>query len=217
MTTFSKRLNVALISGLVAAALSTPAMADRGGRGGGERPSGDRGDRGNRIEKVFTRIDANEDSVISLVEMTDPIPAKAEKKLARKDKDEDGVLSAEELQKNRHGDAPDLSAIADEIVQCVSDIKETTGDADIVVPSADSFVSAEDRFDAIDTSDDGFVDLAELTAAMEGKANDKFTNMDADESGDVTLEEFTAAHKSHRATKKAIRECVRELTDDEEV
>lgn len=219
MTTFSKRLNVALISGLVAATLATPVMAERGGRGGHDRPNdrphGERPDRGDRIEKVFTRIDVNENGTITLAEMTDPIPDKAAKKLARKDKDQDGLLTAEEMQKNRHGNAPDLSAIAADIVQCVSDIKETTANDDIIVPTVASFQSAEARFDAVDTSNDGFVDITELTEAMNRKANDKFSKMDADESGDVTLEEFTSAHTSHRATKQVIRQCVREITDDE--
>jgi len=217
MTSITKRLNVAIISGLVAAALATPAMAERGGRGGHDKPGGERSERGNRAEKVFNRIDANEDGVLSLAEMTDPVAAKAEKKLARKDSDEDGMLNAEEMQKNRHGNAVDLSAIGAEIVQCVSDIKETTGNDDIVVPTADSFQSAEDKFNAVDTSGDGLVDLTELTAAMINKANGKFTAMDADVDGSVTLDEFKASHQTHRATKKAVRECVRELTDEGEV
>lgn len=215
MTTFTKRLNIALISTVVAAALTIPAAnaAERGGRGG---PGHGGHDRGDRVMKKFERIDVNEDGLISLVEMTDPLAAKAEKKVARKDQDEDGVLSAEEMQRNRHGNAVDLSAVADEIVQCVSDIKETTGNDAIMVPSADDFLSAEERFAAVDTSEDGFVDLAELTASMTSKATAKHAAMDADDSTDVDEDEFKAAHAQKKATKSAIRQCVREIVEADE-
>lgn len=215
MTKMTKKLNVTLVATLVAAAMAIPsAMADdRGGRGG----KGGKGGKGQRIEKMFERIDANQDGVLSLTEMTDPVAEKAAKKLARKDADEDGFLTAEELQSNRHGNTVDLSAIAAEIVQCVTDLKAQTQDDNITVPDAASFVSAEARFDALDSSDDGLVDLAELEAGGLVKANDAFTNMDADADGSVTKDEFVAAHQSRRATKKAIRQCVQELTDDGEV
>lgn len=215
MTTFTKRLNIALISTVVAAALTIPAAnaAERGGRGG---PGHGGQERGDRVMKKFERIDVNEDGLITLAEMTDPQAAKAEKKIARKDQDEDGVLSAEEMQRNRHGNAVDLSAIADEIIQCVSDIKETTSNDAIIVPSADSFLSAEERFAAVDTSEDGFVDLAELTASMTDKATAKHAAMDADESTDVDADEFKAAHAQKKATKGAIRQCVREIVEADE-
>lgn len=215
MTTFTKRLNIALVSTVVAAALTIPAAnaAERGGRGG---PGHGGHERGDRVMKKFERIDANEDGLITLVEMTDPLSAKAEKKLARKDQDEDGVLSIDEMQRNRHGNAVDLSAIADEIIQCVSDIKETTENDAIMVPSADSFLSAEERFALVDTSEDGFVDLSELTASMTAKATAKHAAMDADESADVDVDEFKAASKQKKATKGAIRQCVREIVEADE-
>jgi Ca2+-binding EF-hand superfamily protein len=211
MTQITKRLNIALLAGLVAASLSIPhAMAeDRGGRGGpkGGNKGGDRG------AKVFARVDTNEDGVLSLAEMTAKTAGKAAKMLARKDGDEDGVLSLAEFQSNRHGNAVDLTAIAADIVQCVSDLKDETGDADIVVPTADSFVSPEARFNAADTSGDGSLDLTELEAGALAKATNGFNNMDADADGSVTKEEFDAAHKSQRATKKAVRQCVHEIND----
>ncbi len=222
MTKFTKRLNIAVLAGLVAttAVLSVPqAMAedsaDRGPRGGGHHggPKGGNGEA--RLAKMFARLDVNEDGALSLTELTDPTAAKAEKTLARKDADEDGVLSLEEMQRNRHGNAVDLSAIADEIVTCVTDL--AAENADIVVPAADSFKSAAERFAEVDTSGDGSLDLAELQAAGLTKATNAFGRMDADEDGSVTAEEFGAAHKSRRATKGAIRQCVHELNDDGEV
>ncbi|NQZ07149.1 MAG: hypothetical protein HRT35_08305 [Algicola sp.] len=224
MTKFTKRLNIAVLAGLVAttAVLSVPqAMADdradRGPRGGGHH-GGQKGGNGEaRLAKMFARLDVNEDGVLSLTELTDPTAAKAAKILARKDADEDGVLSLEEMQRNRHGNAVDLSAIADEIVACVTDLAAEAGNEGIVVPTAADFKSSEDRFNEVDTSGDGSIDLAELEAAGLAKANNAFDRMDADEDGSVTAEEFGAAHKSRRATKKAIRQCVQEINDDSEV
>ena len=147
--------------------------------------------------------------------MADPKVAKAEKKLNRKDTDQDGVLSLEEFSQGKHGNSIDLSEIADEIVLCVSDLKAETGDEHIIVPSADSFISKEDKFNNTDSNSDGFIDLAELEAAMLAKATSAFEMMDTDDSSSVSLEEFIAASESKKATKKAIRQCVEELTDEE--
>ncbi|MFT4927809.1 MAG: Ca2+-binding EF-hand superfamily protein [Phenylobacterium sp.] len=218
MTTMTKRFNTALLASLVATtlfsvpqAMAAPDEAARGGRGGHGHGGGQ------RAEKMFARLDVNEDGAISLTELTDPTAAKAEKKLARKDGDEDGVLSLAEFQQNRHGNAVDLSAIADDIVQCVADVKAETGDDNIVVPTADQFTSSEDRFAGIDSNADGVIDLAELEAALLGKANNGFSAMDADADTSVTLEEFTAHHTSRKATKKAIRQCVHDINDADEV
>ncbi|NQZ07150.1 MAG: hypothetical protein HRT35_08310 [Algicola sp.] len=223
MTKITKRLNVAVLTGLIATtvAFSIPQAlaADRGGKGpkGGGHHQGEGRKGGDRLAKAFARLDVNEDGVLSLVEMTDPTAAKAAKMLARKDTDENGVLSAEEMQSNRHGNAVDLSAIADEIITCVTDLAAEAGNEGLIVPTADSFKSAEDRFAEVDTSGDGSVDLTELEAAGLTKATNGFNHMDADEDGSVTTEEFGAANKARRATKKAIRQCVQEINDDGEV
>jgi Ca2+-binding EF-hand superfamily protein len=212
MTKITKRLNVAVLTGLIAAtaAFSIPQAlaADRGGKG----PKG-----GDRLAKTFARLDVNEDGALSWVEMTDPTVAKAAKILARKDADENGVLSAEEMQRNRHGNAVDLSAIADDIITCVTDLAAEPGNEGLVVPTADSFKSSEARFVEVDTSGDGSVDLTELEVAVINKASNGFNNMDADEDGAVTTQEFGAANKSRRATKKSIRQCVQEIHDAGEV
>jgi Ca2+-binding EF-hand superfamily protein len=217
MTKISKRINVAILAGIVAtsAVLTAPsALADRGGKRGG--PKGDRGGE-QRLAKMFERMDENSDGVLTLAEMTAKVDAKAEKMLSKKDADEDGVLSLEEFSTNKRGEVRDLSDIADEIVQCVADLKEESGNADIQVPTADSFKSPQARFDGLDSSADGALDLAELQAGGLAKASDRFAKTDADENGEVTIEEFGAAHKAHRATKRAVRQCVHEINDDSEV
>lgn len=217
MTKITKRFNTTVLASLISAAtlLSVPQAtavedeAARGARGGHHG--------GQRVEKMFTRLDTNEDEVLSLTELMEPTAAKAEKLLGKKDADDNGALSLTEFQTNRHGNSVDLSAIADEIVQCVTDLKADTGNDNIVIPSADSFSSSEDRFAALDSNDDGGVDLTELEASMQDKASNGFTAMDADEDGAVSKDEFTAHHASRKATKHAIRECVRDINDADEV
>jgi len=209
MTKITKKLNITVLTSLIAvsAALSAPQVLAEKQRKGGKQ--------GYSAEQKFNRIDVDQSGEITLAEMTDPIAAKAEKKLTRKDTDQDTVLSLEEFSQGKHGNAIDLSLIADEIVLCVSDLKAETGDENIIVPSADSFLSKAERFNTIDADASGSIDLSELEAAMETKATSVFDMMDTDDSSSVNLDEFTAASESKKATKKAVRQCIQELTDED--
>lgn len=162
----------------------------------------------------FDRLDVNADAVLSLDEMTAGAQSKAEHMLARKDSDEDGFLTLEEFQQGRNGVIADYSDLADEIVQCVADLQAEN--ADIVVPDADNFLSPEDKFAALDTSGDELVDSDELTAAKVAKATEKFTNLDTDEDGSVTEEEYQAAKVSRSATRQAVRQCISDVTTEDE-
>ena len=109
-----------------------------------------------------------------------------------------------------------MSDIADDIVQCVTDIKAETANEDIIIPDADKFASAQSKFDDKDTSGDGFLDLAEVEAAALDKVTTAFDNMDADDNDEVTLEEFLAHKESIKATRRAVKSCIDELTAEEE-
>lgn len=195
----SKKL--AIVAGIVGAiALSSPAMAKRGGDKGGS----------------FERLDADASGSLTIDELTIKVPEKAEKVLANKDADLDGVVSFDEYNTDRDGNArTDLSLIADDIVLCVADVQAETGDDNIVVPSADVFLSPSDKFNNIDTSGDTFLDLAEIEASLLAKAQNKFNNMDSNSDSLVSADEYSAGKATSRATKKAIRECVAELTAEE--
>ncbi|PCH95087.1 MAG: hypothetical protein COB83_09695 [Gammaproteobacteria bacterium] len=223
MSITTKLLTITLFTGIISATLilSTPlaiaADGDRAGQQGEDREQqrARRGYReGDRGARAFARLDVNQDGELSLSELTDAGLAKAEKRFNRKDTNEDGVLSLEEFTANARGGHVDLSAIADDIVECVADLKEETGNANIIVPNADVFTSKEDKFNAMDTSGDGVVDLTEFLAAKASTISNAFTMMDTDESMTVSLEEFIAFKKSHYATRRAIHQCINELTDD---
>lgn len=205
MSMIKKSVNFVVIAGLLTTAtalsISQSIAFERGGHRGGN---------------AFTRLDVNADAVLSLEEMTAPAAEKAARMLTRKDSDEDGVLSLEEFQQGRNGIIVDYSDLADEIVQCVSDLKDEAADENIVVPDADKFLSPADKFAAVDTSGDALVDGDELAAAKVAKASEHFTRLDADEDGAVTEAEYEAAKVSRFATKQAVRQCIEEVTAEDE-
>ncbi|MBL4941461.1 MAG: hypothetical protein JKY81_07320 [Colwellia sp.] len=233
MSKTTKQLYITLFSGLMSATIALSASQvsaddgsrgdeqareqgqqdnERGNRGGGQARRGEQGERG---AQLFIRLDTNEDGQLSLAELSEAAAVKAEKKFNRKDSDADGLLTLEEFSQNNRGNNQDLTAIAEEIVLCVADLKADTGNEDIIVPSVDDFTSKEDKFNVMDSSADGVLDLVEFQTAKAIAVSYSFTLMDSDESLSVSLEEFKAFKASHYATRRAICQCIDELTDDD--
>ena len=163
----------------------------------------------------FNRIDVNQDGELSLDELTAPALSKVEKKLIQKDTDEDALISFEEFQQTRNGALTDLSDIAEDIIQCVADVKADTNNDDIVVPSADKFMSPTDKFAEIDSSEDDFISLEELQARVITKAAASFLIMDLDADGFVSEDEFNTTKAKFRATKGTVHQCIDELSTDD--
>ncbi|MCC2605473.1 EF-hand domain-containing protein [Planctobacterium marinum] len=184
---------------------SSAVQAKRGPHGG------DR-DRGRSAEQVFEHLDSSGDGLLTLDEFTASLEERVANRFNRKDSDEDGFLSLEEATSNRRGEAPDHSDIAAEIVACVTTLAED--DDSITVPDESRFDSPQDRFNAADTSEDGFISLEEAQNNALSKAPESFTDMDSDSSGDINLDEFEAHQQSRKATRQAIRSCIAELEED---
>ncbi len=208
MKTTIKKFSPTLFSALLAAtavlSISQANAFERGAHRGDHRGAGE-----------FNRIDVNQDGQLSLDEMVTPLMVKVAKRFNRKDSDDDGLLSFEEFQQTRRGIKTDLSDIADGIVQCVADIKTDTGNEDIIVPTADKFISPADKFAVIDTSNDGFISLEELQANVTAKVAAHFLVMDQNADALITEEEFNAAKAIRKATKRAIHQCINELTSED--
>ena len=172
-------------------------------------------ERGHRGAGGFNNIDTNQDGLLSLDEMTTPLMAKTERRFSQKDSNDDGLISFEEFQQTRHGTMTDLSDIANDIVQCVSDIKAETGNDDIMVPSADKFLSPTDKFTATDSSGDNFINLEEIQDKVEAKVAASFLVMDQDADSFVNEDEFNTSKIIKKATRSTIRQCIREINSEE--
>ena len=159
-------------------------------------------------------VDTNEDGAVDLNEMIAAATAKAEQHFSNKDTDSDGFVSFEEYTASGRG-AVDLTLYAEEIVQCVSDLKEELGSDTIQVPSEDQFTSPEDKFNAVDTNGDAAIDLTEAIEKATENATNKFALLDADNDGLVTKEEKRTHHASHKGTRRAIKKCIAEVTSEE--
>lgn len=167
---------------------------------------------GKRAMMQFNRIDSNQDQLLSLQEMLEGANQRAQMRFSRKDADQNGLLSFDEATAERT--PRDLSAIAAEIVLCVTDIQAETGNEDIQIPDIDRFISPEARFEQVDSNADDFIDLEEATAKAQEKATSHFNRADSDASGEISLKEFMSAKKQGHTTRRAIGTCIEELTAD---
>jgi hypothetical protein len=165
------------------------------------------------LASAFNRQDADADGLLSLDEMLTPALNRAENGFIKKDSDADSFLTFDEWTGDK--ERVDLSIIADEIVQCVADIKAETGNDNIVVPDPGLFLSALDKFDNADTSGDGVLDLSEVQAAVISKVETRFSHMDTDLSADVALEEFTNHKMRYHSSRRAVKSCIDELSEEE--
>jgi len=204
MNKITKKLNPVLLTALFATtAILSISQANAFERGGHRGVGG------------FDKIDANQDGQLSLDELTTPKMSKVAKKFDQKDSDDDGLISFDEFQQTRNGTIPDLSDIANEIVQCVADTKAETANDDIMVPTVDKFISPAEKFAATDTTADGFISLEELEDKIIEKVAASFLVMDQDADGIINEDEYNAAKTIKKASKSAIKECIEELNSED--
>ena len=199
----SKKMMTAIATAAISAMLLAPAAQARGGSS-----------KADFLQSRFDRIDASGDGMIELNELQIHKANITVRIFDWKDSDEDGFLTLEEAIITRRGEANDYSDMAEDIVACVADQKEETGNDDIVVPDVSQFQSPEDRFNETDISGDGLLDLAEVEIRDAAKQEEKFIDMDTDADTFVSFEEFSAAHDVRRATRRAINTCIDELTEE---
>ena len=71
----------------------------------------------------------------------------------------------------------------------------------------------EDRFDEIDLDGDGYIDLLELSLALEQRAYVLFDRIDSNNDGLISLEEVVANQDYQINLRRVIRACIEELSD----
>jgi len=189
-----KKLIGLTVTGLMAAGLNIASVqAERGERGNGN------GDIATVVERIFNHLDSDESGTISFAEFVAPKLVKAEKKFITLDTDEDGLLTLEEMQAGHT--APDDSIDRDAIRQCVAD------SLGVDLPER---MTGEERFAAVDTNGDGFLDWDEYTAGVTAKAQTKFDHIDTNGDGELNNGEVTSALASRKDIRQARRTCRQE-------
>ncbi|MGS2721104.1 hypothetical protein [Paraglaciecola aestuariivivens] len=162
---------------------------------------------------MFKRLDSDNNSTLNLDELSAPLLKRAEKRFIRLDTDADGWLSLEEVKAAKN--LTDYSEYAEQIVQCVADIKEQTGNEKITVPDPEAFNSIEDKFANLDASGDGLLDLDEVLTAAASKAQNNFTLMNTDASNEISVREYVLFKQSQHATRRAIKSCIDEIDNSD--
>lgn len=158
------------------------------------------------VNRIFTRLDSDENGTISLDEFTGPTQTKAEEKFAHLDSDDDQQLTLEEIKAARTtppGDDEKKQAMR----QCIA---EKLG---IELPPQ---LTVEERFALADTDGNGVLDLTEYVASKVAKATTKFNHIDSNSDGELNQGEVTSAvasRKDKRAARKACREELQAIED----
>ena len=153
--------------------------------------------------------DADGDGLISEAEFIDARLAKIDDHFTRMDQDGDGQISMDEqtpperLARPGRPERPEIDR--DAVAACV---RETIAD---YVPELDDDMEA--RFDNVDANGDGYLSLAEISAAMSTRAGELFTRIDTDADGFLSSEELTAHHAEQVNLRRVIRACIGEQVD----
>ena len=159
------------------------------------RPGGD-------PERLVDHLDTNEDGFVDVDEFLDARLGRVDDQFDRRDDDGDGLLSEDEARRRPPRDDVDETD-RELVIACVREtIADWEGPHDV-----------EDRFDAVDTNGDGFIDLVELSTSLEERAYVLFDRIDADGDGLLSLEEVEAHQEAQINLRRVIRACIDEVTD----
>lgn len=159
------------------------------------RPGGD-------AERLFDHLDADADGYIDADEFIDTRLARVDRQFDRRDRDGDGLLSEEEARRHRPRPGDDLTE-REEVIQCVRrTIADWEGPQEV-----------EDRFDNVDLDGDGYIDLVELSTALQERAYVLFDRIDTNGDGLVSLEEVLDFQDYQINLRRVIRACIDEVSD----
>lgn len=157
---------------------------------------------GGNPDMLIERLDTDGDGYIDVDEFVDARLARIDEEFDRRDRDGDGLLSEEEARRP-HRRPGDDETIREQVIACVREtIADWEGPHDV-----------EDRFDAVDLDGDGYIDLVELSTALEERAYDLFDRIDSNDDGLISLEEVEAFQEDEINLRRVIRACIDEVTD----
>ena len=187
---------------LAGCSLTTNSFAQDAQRGDGARgkpPRGEfrdiRGPGRQSQDRILGRIDTNGDTPISLEEFTAKGTANYEHQFERADRNDDGLISKDELHPTRRGPAADIDVAA--LRECIAD--------EGGLPEVE-----EDRFAIADKDGDGALSQEEFFLQLEQRAYDQFARMDKNEDGQLSSAELGANMEGRNEQRRIVRECMAE-------
>ncbi len=136
--------------------------------------------------RMIERMDTDASGTISLAEYTEARSARLERKFDRRDKNDDGSITEDEVGRR--------NANSSELRECIQASLGESGKP-----------TWEERLAEVDTDFDGAIDLGEFTTAAIAKAQENFASIDSDASGDITEAEIAAARETRKAERQQKR------------
>jgi len=132
----------------------------QGGRGGGEKGE-KRGDKKPDAIEILAMLDTNNDNKIAIDEASKDKRGKISKDFSLIDTNEDGFIDLEELEASLNGDEP-KKVSPEKMIKKIDDNGDGTLN-ELEVAAKEAFHLSQ-NFKAIDTNNDGELDLTELKA-----------------------------------------------------
>lgn len=163
-------------------------------------------DPASRAERLFNRVDQNQDTFVSVDEMVAVAQKKSSRAFNFLDANDDQVIQLAEAEARRENVLGLLGgadpAVGAEIRECVE------AELGVALPELPQPGAA---FAAADVDDSDTIDRAEWDAAVEAKVAEKFGLVDTNNDLLVDITEFKAGLQKKHALKHAMRQCVSTL------
>ncbi len=152
-------------------------------------------------QNLIDHLDNNADGFVDENEFVEGRLTRVDQQFNRQDENGDGLISEEEARRERPHDRPDIDREA--VIQCVREtIADWQGPGEV-----------EGRFESVDLDGDGYIDLVELSLAIEERAYALFDRIDSNDDGLISLEEVEASQDYQFNVRRVIRACIEELSD----
>lgn len=159
-------------------------------------------------ERFIELLDSDGDGQVSSAEYLDEQLQRVDVMFERRDQNEDGLLSLEETGPRERDERPrregrrarpelDREAIAACVRETIADYQPDTG------------ATLEERFDSNDTTNDGQLNLEEVSTALEARALEQFARIDADGNGFLTESDLSEHFAAQQNVREKLRDCVR--------